>query len=296
MAAIGFNCVQSISISTSESLVQGKRSTLNITAKFQRTRFEFVFIGSDVTKSTVVKDSTSSLDFAVLVSRIHDSFVESKIYRDLRVKGAIIAGSELELLEYEIVYTQIDGVLNVSNDKGIIGRMVISNIRTVWFSTMNDSSNVSIPHLQVANVRVQNSKYGTALCIETYTTPLVTTYRLGFQVPSEPPKKLKEIASLIKDLVGGYLELPIFGIQFEESTETEKGSDRKDESNTRDSQMTLSGIQDDDEELNSDQLPQLLRKHVVDEPEMEFVFDERLGLTVARPKGSLLTSGDVWKL
>ncbi|KAJ3077014.1 hypothetical protein HDU98_009415 [Podochytrium sp. JEL0797] len=109
----------------------------------------------------------------------------------------------------------MDGVLNVSNDKGVVGKMAFTNIRIVWFSTLDNASNVSIPHLQVASIRVQKSKYGPALCIETFTTPTTLTYKLGFQVPSEPVSKLKEMAAFVKSLSQAYLEFPIFGVQFE---------------------------------------------------------------------------------
>ncbi|KAJ3293719.1 Bardet-Biedl syndrome 5 protein [Rhizoclosmatium sp. JEL0117] len=159
---------------------------------------------------------------------------------------------------------------------------------------MEDFSNVSIPHLQVLHARVQNSKYGPALCIETYKTPLVLSYKLGFQVPSEPPNKLKQMANFIRDLVVSYFENPIFGVQFEESVNVSEQRT----CDARDSQATLAT--DDEEEndgITNEEIPSLLKYITEEEKEdLEFVFDERLGLTVTRPKGSSLKSGDLWKL
>ncbi|KAI9343613.1 hypothetical protein BDR26DRAFT_933138 [Obelidium mucronatum] len=285
--SIGLSCIQSLSSSVSESLARGSSSSLHLSAKFENLKFEFVFSGE-------------SPDFVLLATRVQQSYEETKIYRDLKVKSSIIAKSELELLEYEIIVAQLDGVLNVSNDKGIIGRMVFTNIRTVWFSIMSDSSNVSIPHLQVEHIQVQNSKYGKALCITTYQTHILTSYRLGFQVPSEPIGKLKEMALLIKDLIKAYMEAPIFGVQFEDSIDQKLVQT----SNTRqDSQDTITGEENEQDglDISSSEYPPLLfsstkRGSRLEPEEFEFVVDERLGLTVARGKGSNLTSGDLWKL
>jgi Bardet-Biedl syndrome 5 protein len=40
-------------------------------------------------------------------------------------------------------------VWNLSSEQGNLGSFYITNVRLVWFSSVNDGFNVSIPYMQV---------------------------------------------------------------------------------------------------------------------------------------------------
>ena len=50
-----------------------------------------------------------------------------------------------------VTCVQVFGVFNLSNDQGSPGTFVITNVRVVWFSDMNDLYNISLPYLQMVS-------------------------------------------------------------------------------------------------------------------------------------------------
>lgn len=64
--------------------------------------------------------------------------------------GAVLVDSELQLLPREVAYSRVNGVWNLSSEAGNLGTFYITNCRVVWFSSMSDAFNVSIPYLQVS--------------------------------------------------------------------------------------------------------------------------------------------------
>ena len=89
--------------------------------------------------------------------------------------------------------------------------MIITNVRVVWYANMNDLFNISIPYIQIASVRLRESKFGMALVIES--SELSGGYILGFRI--DPLEKLQEIQKEISSLHKLYSTTPIFGIEYE---------------------------------------------------------------------------------
>ena len=89
------------------------------------------------------------------------------MYRELKLRAAIIRDKNLILLPNEQVYSKIDGVWNLSSDQGNLGTFFITNVRLVWHANLAENFNVTIPYLQMASVRVRTSKFGPALVVET---------------------------------------------------------------------------------------------------------------------------------
>jgi hypothetical protein len=52
-------------------------------------------------------------------------------------------------LPHEQVYNRVGGVWNLSSDQGNLGSFFITNVRVVWFATLAENFNVSIPYLQM---------------------------------------------------------------------------------------------------------------------------------------------------
>ncbi len=73
---------------------------------------------------------------------------------------------------------------------------------------MNDSFNMSLPYRQIVVIRVQNSKYGEALVLETSESS--GKYLLGFRI--DPVSKLASLAKKIVQLWKISYENPIYGV------------------------------------------------------------------------------------
>lgn len=74
----------------------------------------------------------------------------SRLFRDLKLRGAIIKEKQLIMLPNEQLYNKVPGVWNLSSDQGNLGTFFISNVRLVWHANTAENFNVSIPYLQVS--------------------------------------------------------------------------------------------------------------------------------------------------
>lgn len=198
--SIGLNCVLSTNIRTASSKLRGNTQALYVMTKFRNSRFEFIF-------TSLVKNSPRLF---TTVQAVYRSYETTKLYRDLKLRGAIIKDKQLLLLPDEDVISRVDGVWNLSSDQGNLGTFFISNVRVVWHANLAENFNVSIPYLQMKAIKVRDSKFGHALVIET--TASSGGYILGFRV--DPYEKLGEVFKELKTLHEVYSQTPIFGIKY----------------------------------------------------------------------------------
>mmetsp|Transcript_19154 Transcript_19154/g.49072 ORF Transcript_19154/g.49072 Transcript_19154/m.49072 type:complete len:342 (-) Transcript_19154:1644-2669(-) len=198
--SIGYNCVISINIRTTDSRLKGKTQALFVLTKFNGSRFEFVF-------TNLVKNSPRLFTTVQAVFRAYDT---SKLYRDLKLRGAIIKEKQLVMLPKEQTYNKVNGVWNLSADQGNLGTFFITNIRLVWHANLAENFNVSIPYLQLKSVKIRESKFGAALVLET--TPRCGGYILGFRL--DPAERMQEVFKEISSLHQVYSMNPMFGIDF----------------------------------------------------------------------------------
>lgn len=199
--SIGFNCVASVNIrQVNSKLMRGTSQALFVMTRFNSTRFEFIF-------TSLVKNSPRLF---TTVQAVFKSYETTKLYRDLKLRGAIIRDKELVMLPHEQVYEKISGIWNLSSDQGNLGTFIITNVRTVWFAVLAENFNVSIPYLQMKSINVRNSKFGQALVIET--TQASGGYILGFR--ADPVEHLEEVYTQISNLWKIFSQTPIFGVEF----------------------------------------------------------------------------------
>lgn len=210
--SIGFNCVTSINIKLVNSRLRGNTQALFVMTRFNNTRFEFIF-------TSLVKNSPRLFTTVQAVFKAYES---TKLYRDLKLRGAIIGNKELCLLPQEQVYEKIGGIWNLSSDQGNLGTFVITNVRIVWFAALAENFNVSIPYLQIKSITMRNSKFGQALVLET--TPNSGAYILGFR--ADPMDKLEALKKQITKLWKVYSASPNFGVEF--TIQIAKGDDEED--------------------------------------------------------------------
>ena len=78
--SIGYNAVVSINIRTANSRLRGNTQALYVMTKFNNSRFEFVF-------TNLVRQSPRLFTTVQAVYRAYDT---SRLYRDLKLRGAII--------------------------------------------------------------------------------------------------------------------------------------------------------------------------------------------------------------
>uniref|UniRef100_A0A667HBZ0 BBSome complex member BBS5 n=1 Tax=Lynx canadensis TaxID=61383 RepID=A0A667HBZ0_LYNCA len=199
--AIGYNCILNITTRTANSKLRGQSEALYILTKCNSTRFEFIF-------TNLVPGSPRLFTSVIAVHRAYET---SKMYRDFKLRSALIQNKQLRLLPQEHVYDKINGVWNLSSDQGNLGTFFITNVRIVWHANMNDSFNVSIPYLQIRSIKIRDSKFGLALVIES--SQQSGGYVLGFKI--DPVEKLQESVKEINSLHKVYSASPIFGVDYE---------------------------------------------------------------------------------
>merc|ERR1712085_29130 len=180
--------------------LKGNTQALFVMTRFNNTRFEFIF-------TSLVKNSPRLF---TTVQAVYKSYESTKLYRDLKLRGAIVANKELCLLPKESVYEQTGGIWSLSSDQGNLGSFVITNVRIVWFAALAENFNVSIPYLQVKAITVRNSKFGQALVLET--TASSGAYILGFR--ADPVDKLEGLKKQITKLWQVFKTNPNFGVDF----------------------------------------------------------------------------------
>ncbi|XP_066968742.1 Bardet-Biedl syndrome 5 protein homolog isoform X2 [Macrobrachium rosenbergii] len=198
--SVGFNCIINITTKTVNSRLRGITEALYILTKANNTRFEFIF-------TNLIPGSPRLFTSVIGVYKAYNS---SKMYRELKLRGAIIQNKQLRILPQEQIFSRVNGVWNLSSDQGNLGTFVITNVRLVWFANMNELFNISLPYLQIASVKVRESKFGLALVIES--SEASGGYVLGFRI--DPVEKLHEVHKEISSLFNVYSQCPVFGVEF----------------------------------------------------------------------------------
>ena len=201
--SIGLDCIIDRLIKEATSILKGNATSLFIKSKFNSNRYEFIF-------TSLVHQSPRLFSSFDAVLR---SYQTSKMYRELKLRSAIIEDKNLILLNKETIFSKISKVQNLSQDQNCDGIFILTNIRIVWFSNNSPEFNIAVPWVQVKTIRIRESKYGQVLVIET--SKYSGSYTLGFKM-DELESRFLEIDKYLKC----YSENPIFGV--ETSFETPK--------------------------------------------------------------------------
>ncbi|KAJ1064878.1 hypothetical protein K5549_005687 [Capra hircus] len=270
--SIGYNCILNITTRTANSKLRGQTEALYVLTKCNNTRFEFIF-------TNLVPGSPRLYTSLIAVHRAYET---SKMYRDFKLRSALIQNKQLRLLPQENVYNKINGVWNLSSDQGNLGTFFITNVRIVWHANMNDSFNVSIPYLQIRSIKIRDSKFGLALVIES--SQQSGGYVLGFKI--DPVEKLQESVKEINSLHKVYSANPIFGVDYEMEEKPQPLE-----------ALTVKQIQDD-VEIDSDDHTDAFVAYFADgnkQQDREPVFSEELGLAIEKLKDGFTLQG-LWEV
>ena len=92
--------------------------------RYEQSRYEFIF-------TSLVKDSPRLFTSFQAVIR---SYETTKLYRDLKLRGAIVQDKQVMILPKEQIFTKYNGVWNLSAEQGNLGTFYFTNIRVIWFA------------------------------------------------------------------------------------------------------------------------------------------------------------------
>ncbi|VDN05120.1 unnamed protein product [Thelazia callipaeda] len=275
--SIGYGTINGVTTKLAKSKLRGNAESLYLMAHFAKTRFEFIF--------TCIDPSQTKL-FTTVIS-IHRAYETTKLYRLLKMRGAIINNEQqLRILPNEQQCDRFDGVWNLSNDHGTLGTMILTNIRIVWFCTTSNSYNVSIPYFQVHISRIRNSRFGPVLVIETSTVS--GEYLLGFRV--DPQEKLDIINRSINALKNAFCLKPLFGVQF---SREKSGSPQPVGELIK--QKTEEDIEVDDRPLRPDAYAAYFADGFVSGQVRPPTYSPELGVAIEQLKDGF-TLADLWKI
>jgi len=156
----------------SHSLRAGNVSALCLLTRHGSQRFEFIF--------TALAPGSGGPELLAVVQGVSQAYEASRLYRELKLRGAVIADDELRLLPSEQAYSKVSGVVNLGgSEQGNAGAFFITNVRVVWYAATNETFSISLPYLQIKSLRVADSKFGSCLVLET--APRAGSYVLGFK-------------------------------------------------------------------------------------------------------------------
>ncbi|XP_012506130.1 PREDICTED: Bardet-Biedl syndrome 5 protein [Propithecus coquereli] len=209
------------------------------------------------------------------------AYETSKMYRDFKLRSALIQNKQLRLLPQEHVYDKINGVWNLSSDQGNLGTFFITNVRIVWHANMNDSNSLRpFPFFFCSFSRPSSRK--TEFPWHSQSTS--GGYVLGFKI--DPVEKLQESVKEINSLHKVYSASPIFGVDYEMEEKPQPLE-----------ALTVEQIQDD-VEIDSDDHTDAFVAYFADgnkQQDREPVFSEELGLAIEKLKDGFTLQG-LWEV
>ncbi|XP_033103226.1 Bardet-Biedl syndrome 5 protein homolog [Anneissia japonica] len=271
--SIGFTCVLNVTVRTGSSKLRGPTDALYILTKCNNTRFEFIF-------TNLVPGSPRLFTTVMAVQKAYET---TKMYRDLKLRAAIIQNKNVRLLPLEQVYSKVDGVWNLSSDQGNLGTFFITNVRLVWYANLNENFNISVPYLQIRSVKIRESKFGMALVLESSIQS--GGFVLGFRI--DPIEKLKEVVKEIQSLHRVYSSNPIFGVEFELDDHPGNIED-----------LVIENVQDDVDIVEEDEPSDAFAAYFADgnkQKDRPPVFSKELGLAIEKLKDGF-TLSNLWEV
>ncbi|VVC27902.1 Hypothetical protein CINCED_3A022341 [Cinara cedri] len=275
--SIGYNCIQDISTRIVNSRLKGITEAIYIQAKYNALRYEFVF-------TNLIPGNTRHFTSFIGVFKAYNS---SRLYRELKLRGAILKNGHLRLLMFEKMYSTVNGVWNLSSEQGNLGAFIVTNIRLVWFAESNETFNISLPYIHINSIKIRESKFGEVLVIET--NGYSGGFTLGFRI--DPKDRLRTITKELSSLFRIHAQLPEFGVHF-------VNVDEVDNNEPIQIQPTISNDYDEFEDENTIGVSNTLAAYSVSKTGKEDGlphYDSSLGLAVETlPEGYTIAS--LWEV
>ena len=307
--SIGFNCIITLESRRAKSRLRGSTQSLRVLTKFNGTRFEFIF-------TSLVKSNPRLFG---TIQAVRKSYESTKLYRNVKLRSAIVDDGKLMILPQEEVINTLSGVWNLSTDQGNLGTLITTNVRVVWFAHMAENFCVSAPWMQarphvmcnsslirmrslliplpatcllssatqVKDITLKDtSKFGTALVIDIL--PAAGGYKMGFNL--EPKEQLESMFQELLSLFAVFRATPVFGVDFKEEGMRKIGDTEAD--------AAAPSVLDDLNVVQAEnEGPASFPAYLLDpskEQDREVVFDPHLGLAVEGLLGNTTTTS-LWQ-
>ncbi|EGD78614.1 hypothetical protein PTSG_01591 [Salpingoeca rosetta] len=262
--SIGLFCISQISVKMVESKLKGGRTqALTLVCKFKKMRFSFVF--------TYLVPSSPRL--FTIIQAVHRAYDSTRLYREVVVRSStLVSDDRVAVLPDEEIFDTLDGVWNLSGDKGELGTMVVSNIRCIWYSDLDPRFNVTIPYCMMSRIAIRNSKFGKALVVKT--AKAARSLTIGFRI--DPADRLQRVAQKMERLHRVYHASPIYGVHVDVETAEGEGEGAG-EMETEDDDIEI--IQRDDFDVLAAYANGRLGQEASEDNKMP-VYSEELGLAI----------------
>ena len=204
--SVGLACITSITSRLLQNKLRGRYESVNVMSKSGGTRYEFIFTPYNEAGTSPINNQ----QLLNLMGAVCKAYTATRLFRDLKLRSAIMSpqGRSLKTLPSEKIYNKFNGVWNLSSDQGNLGTMIVTNIRIVWYANMNELFNLSLPYIQINGIRIRESKFGTALVIESSESS--GGYVLGFRI--DPIDRLKSVHSELLNLYNIHASNPCLGV------------------------------------------------------------------------------------
>lgn len=159
-----------MSTKTVLSKLRGTTLALYILTLCRNSRFEFIFTNLAQTNSRKFSSVFDIYRFEYFILQwmcfihvcagiiiiinetLNRSYQSTMLYRELKLRSAILSSGHLKLLPKEQVYNTFNGVWNLSSDQGNLGTFIVTNVRLIWYADINETFNISLPHMQISSV------------------------------------------------------------------------------------------------------------------------------------------------
>jgi Bardet-Biedl syndrome 5 protein len=201
--SIGWGTVRMLSIHAATSKLRGHLQALFINATLQATPYEFIFADLSPTPTRLY----------ATVQAVHRSFETSRLYRDIKLRGALIRdGKQLALMPDERLSARFPAVWNIASEQGSIGTLYATTHRLVWHSDATPAFNVAVPYVRVRtlSLRAEPRYGGTVLVLGTLLKG--RKFGLGFRI--DPLERLKDVHAAVRALALASRNAPDFGVRF----------------------------------------------------------------------------------
>jgi len=274
--SIGYDSITSFEVKANYSGSHGNSTLLNLRCKFNNSKFEFIFTSR----------SKESNRMGPLFQTIKQAYESTKLFRDIRMRGAIIQDKDIVLLPGEMVVNKYNGVWNLSSETSNVGTFVITNVRIVWYHSTSENFNASIPYIQIKSVKKKDSKAGPAVVVETFPQGGENKgYTIGFQ-----SEQMSQIMTELSKLHKLYFLNPYFGI--ENLLEERIGS--RGDVDTKRGDEDIEVIESEYNERNHN-IMNYMTSAAGKEGDKEVVFSTELGLAIEKPPQGLNIE-HLWKI
>uniref|UniRef100_A0A0G4F1E0 BBSome complex member BBS5 PH domain-containing protein n=1 Tax=Chromera velia CCMP2878 TaxID=1169474 RepID=A0A0G4F1E0_9ALVE len=207
--SVGWGVVEWVSVTVAVSAAAGSVRAIQLMTGYNNSRYEFLFSAS-------VADSPRLFS---CVQSLHKAYNSSKLYREVKLRGAIMKDKSPVLLAKEEIVERRASVWNLAHDQGSVGTLIFTNVRLIWFAQLAENFNVSVPFVQMASVANRASKFGPALVVQC--TQASGGYLLGFRI--DPSSETDRLAKQLEKLREVYCAHPLLGVFVSGSDQTSPG-------------------------------------------------------------------------